>query len=329
MIKLNPGEGKTQLNFLDNTGYCAFSRCPAKFCFSSILGLRHTGPAPALDYGTAVHCAMPFLQRGDLAGAIRAFEKSWTESGNEEDSKRNLICASKMLHKWYNERFALQAIPYEIIEPPETGISLTKAFSDQEFAFAVNLDAPFVFAGRCDAVGRDKSTKKLALVEYKTTSELSGRFNSSFDLNSQLIGYSTAISILLNEDVSIAYLEALRVTSANPDNLCIPKFIDKWLMDAFVVDFRKQAIEIEKCLKSGEWTQRFCGCAPYAMFGSHGYQCNYAILCQSPDWRAMLGAFVVDYWEPFKELKDEHNEDKDHPSSCGCTTCLADFYDKD
>ncbi len=301
MIKLNSNEGK-EPNFLDNTGYCAFSCCPAKYCFSSILGLRSTGPKPSLDYGTAVHCAMPFLQRGDLPGALIAFERSWSESRNEEDSKRNLSCATKMLAKWHNERFALQAIPYEIIEPPETGLTLTEAFSDQEFAFAIDLDAPFVFAGRCDAVGREKTAKGLALVEYKTTSELSGRFNASFDLNSQLIGYSTAISILLDEDVKIVYLEALRVTSANPDNLCIPKFVDKWLMNAFCHDFRNRALEIEKCFKSGEWTQRFCGCAPYAMFGSHGYQCDFAILCQSPDWRAMVGAFTVDYWEPFKEL---------------------------
>lgn len=294
----------TPPTFLDVSGLCAFRRCEARYAFRYLLGLKLPDPAPALDYGSAIHCAMPFLQRGDLAGALKAFSDSWASSGNEPDAKRNLLCGAEMLTRWHRERFVGQTIPYEIIEPPKTGVGPETRYSDQEYAFCVSLgDDSLNFAGRTDALARAKNTKRLWVVEYKTTSELSDRFVRAFSLSPQLLGYAAAASILTGDTVEGAYLEALRVTSANPDNMCLPISIQEHSIDAFISLFKSTSRQICNCCSSCCFEQDFSACAPYAQFGSQGYLCEYSLLCQTFNWQSVLSAYSVSHWKPFVELE--------------------------
>jgi len=309
MIHIEQNELKPP-TFLDPSNYAIWKRCEAKYAFRNLLGLTSPGGKIALDYGSAIHCAMPFLQRGMLPEAIKAFGASWSadlaKGTFEEDSKRNVSCATQMIMKWYVERFKAGAIPYEIIEPLSTGVEPSERYSDQEFAFSVDMSAEdgpvcLPFCGRCDGLSRCKSTGGTWPVEYKTTSELSNRFTSSFSLNSQLIGYATAVSLLQGQNVEGVFLEALRVTSKDQMNLCVPVRVEPHKIEAFIESFQKTSGEILEATRTGTFDQDFSACAPYAQFGSHGYQCEFAILCGSPDWRSMLDAFVVDFWCPFKE----------------------------
>jgi len=309
MIHLEQNE-MTPPTFLDVSSYALWKRCEAHYAFRSLLGLTMPDGKIALDYGSAVHRAMPFLQRGNLLGALAAFESSWTEALKkktfEEDTKRNCVCAQKMLMKWYVERYKADRIPYDIIEPLRTGIEPSERYSDQEFAFSVSLEEGggpecLSFCGRIDGLSKCKTTKGTWPIEYKTTSELTSRFVSSFTLNSQLIGYATAVSLLQREPVEGVFVEALRVTSSDQANLCVPVRIEPFKISAFIDSFRKVSAEILEATRTGDFDQDFSACAPYAQFGSHGYQCEFALLCGSPDWRSMLDAFVVDFWCPFKE----------------------------
>lgn len=302
MIKLESSEFKPP-TFLDVSSLNAFRRCEARYAFRHLLHLANGEPTPALDYGSAVHCAMPFLQRGDLDGAISHFRASWESSGNEPDEKRNTLCAVEMLTRWHMERFVGKTIPYHIIEPPSGVLEPEERYSDQEFAFCVSLSSDALpFAGRTDAVARANIDQARWVVEYKTTSELSDRAIKAFVLNSQIVGYCVATSILTGERVTGAFLELLRVSKANPDNLCLPISVSESVMDSFIQLFCDTSRQITHCCESCCFQQDFSACTPYPAFGSHGYMCEYASLCQSPDWRTLLGAYVRSEWKPFKEL---------------------------
>ena len=158
--------------WLDNSGYSSYSRCPAKYFFSSVLGLRGGGKFIALEYGTATHEAMPYLQRDDLQGALDAFERYWDpliEDGTiEENAVRTKTNAFKMLSHWHEEKILSGANPYEIIEPPEGALETEDGYSDQEFAFCVDISTGTT-CGKCDGAGMFVDLLSLAQDPSKNT----------------------------------------------------------------------------------------------------------------------------------------------------------------
>src|SRR4051794_10673152 len=79
------------------TDLATMSRCPRAFFYKVGCGL--TKPAPARDFGTAVHTAIPLAITGDLSGAITALDESWLPTRFEAlgDKKNNPKLPYKML----------------------------------------------------------------------------------------------------------------------------------------------------------------------------------------------------------------------------------------
>lgn len=303
MIKLSPSEQRTP-EYLSQGSLCRFKRCEALYALYAILGLRSTRIGPALEYGKAIHCAMPFLQRKDPTGALRAFTEVWSKAGVEDDPKRSIARAASLLDEWYAARTQPgYTSPYQIIEPPQTGVTPIEKRSEDEFAFLVDLEANLPFYGFLDGLAVSGSAHWI--IEYKTTSELGQRFLNAFQLNIQIISYCTAVQILLpSVHVEGCYLEALRVSKTNAASQCVPVFVQEHEMESFISLYGKTVRQIEECLSSGEWEQNFSACTCFSQYGQPGYPCPYIDLCKSADWRSMLGAYRIEDTTPFTELKE-------------------------
>lgn len=300
-------------SYLSPSGYCNFRRCEARYFFSQLLGLSIPEPKAPLDYGSAIHEAMPYVQRGQMEKAIQTFAKSWKASGNEEDSKRNMGNAMKLLESFFRENIESGTLPYEILSPPEGALKVSKrdsqlSYSDDEFAFCVHMGGLFPCVGRIDALTRLKATGNIWPLDYKTTSELGARFVGAFQLNAQAICYVAAAKIMLpREEIEGFFVEALRVTAKNPESLRIPVFIPDFRCDVFLEDFTRTCEDISKRLDSGTFHQSFSSCTSYSAYGQPGYKCIFETLCSSQDWTSLLPAFEQKFFDPFEDFKSEED----------------------
>lgn len=319
MIKTDPSKLKLPL-YLSHSGLTDWRRCEARWYFKHILNLQLDESRPPLEYGIALHRSVPYLQRGMVDHAHLTFRESWKGSGCEEDDKRNLLNASKMLDSWNNSRYKMNNIPYEVIEPPTVQNmkgELTDEYSDQEFGFVVELNESGIpFVGRIDAVARSKDTKQIWGVEYKTTSELAQRFMNAFDINSQILGYATVLQLMMpDENVEGFYMEAFRVTKSDPKNMCIPIFLQSHQMEQFISLYNQTCEQIQNALTKGEFVQDVTACTCYNQFGQPGYKCEFTLLCkETPErWTQFLGAYTQRKHSPFKiamqEKETKHEEE--------------------
>ncbi|QDP56823.1 MAG: hypothetical protein Unbinned400contig1000_42 [Prokaryotic dsDNA virus sp.] len=309
MIKVDPKGLKKPL-YISHSGLTDWRRCEARWYFKHQLQLQLDESRPPLEYGAALHRAMPYVQRGMLDTAHLTFRESWKGSGCEEDEKRNLLNASKMLENWNSTRVEMNNIPYEIIEPPTAEkLMLNDQYSDQEFGFVVELNETGIpFVGRIDAVARSKDTKKIWGVEYKTTSELAQRFMNAWDINSQILSYATVLEVMFpEEDVEGFYLEAIRVSRTEPKNLCIPIFVSPHQMEQFISLYNQTCEQILNALDKGEFVQDITACTCYNQFGQPGYKCEFTMLCKETpeDWTKYLPAYTQRKKSPFRVVMEE------------------------
>ncbi len=306
MIKLSQSEQRTP-EYLSQGSLCRFNRCEANYALYAILGRKSKGIFSPLEYGKAIHCAMPFLQRRDPSGALKAFTDVWSKSGAPDDDKRSVNSAASMLAEWYSGRMVSGSTPpYTIIEPPQTAVAPTERRSEDEFSFLVDLGSELPFYGLLDGLG--VKSESHWVIEYKTTSELATRFLNAFHLNVQIIGYVTAVSILMPQAKVVGtFVEALRV-SKNPYSQCIPVFVEEHEINSFISHYNKTVKRILECLEKGEWEQNFCSCTTYNQYGQPGYTCPYLDLCKTADWRSMLDSYKVDTKTPFTELKSKETK---------------------
>ncbi len=297
--------------YLDITGYNAFRRCPARYAFSRVLGLRQKISHPAPDFGTAIHTAMPFLHAGDLAGAMKAFLDSWRAFGHSDEDRHTAEIGLRILTDFYKEQVVPKRIPYKIVPPPATGLEPSKRYSDNEFAFCVDIGGILPFAGRGDAHGRSTSSDKLWGIEYKTTSESGVRFISCFDPNPQILGYQIAMRILYpNEIVEGVFVEGIRVTTKESSFVRIPILYSTFQTEALLEDLRRTAEQIVICWKTQQFPRSYCSCTPYPQYAMPGYKCDFANFCTSPNGcQAFAEAFKREFFDPFEEVKEEATEE--------------------
>ncbi len=303
MITLDLNEGLCP-SFLDSSNFATFRRCPARYCFRAVLGLCTREPRPPLDYGTSLHTAIPYAQKDQLDKSLAVFAEVWNSYGHEPCSKRNLFNATKMITNWHRQRITEGNRPYTILPPPQGALEPSTKHSDDEFAFAFDIDGTLPMVGRIDAVGVHTVGGNLWNVEYKTTSELGSRFAGLFELNSQIMTYAIATKLFFpSREFGGSFVEAFRVTSANPDCALIPVLFDDWTLEAHLSTFAHTTRLVSDMFESRSWPQDFSACTTYPQHGSPGYRCEFIPLCKSPDWRRIREMFKIEYWKPFKELK--------------------------
>ena len=309
MLTLTKDDNIKKPEFLDVSGYNKFRSCPCKFCFSQILGLRERELSAPMTYGSALHCPASYLYAGDIEKACLGFRNYWKkeglDKGIEENDQRNMYNGIRLLEYIYTTKIQTKRLPFTIINPPQNALQTNRRISSCEFAFCFDVDAKLPFAGRIDFVSRHRVTNKIWGGEIKTSSRFGQSFLHSWELNSQIIGYFTALQLLFpDEEIEGFFLEAYRTSKTNPEHLTIPIQPSNYEVDEFLDDFALACEELLTYYEAGKFPRRYCSCNPYPTQGIHGYPCQYTNLCkgQGPDsWRNFIPMFKVEYWSPFLE----------------------------
>ena len=272
----------------------AFARCPRKFFYNTV-GLQPPMPASALIFGEAIHAALPLAITSSVDEAMKAFTGIWDPSVSDE--KRNVQRAQAMIEDFAFAHLDGKSI-YNLIEPPSNCPRIADRVSPFEVPFAVDIGLPIPLVGRFDALAKHRDTGELYCVEWKTSSEISTRFFSCFEINSQILGYTMAAKAL-GLDVQGCIVEAIRVSKVNCETLSNLYQHQDHQIESFITWARWCGTQILACEKQGEFPKDISACNPYPQFGMPGYTCGFQNLCTAQNWTALMGMYEMNDRPPF------------------------------
>lgn len=284
MIKANE---KFDINYIDPSGISKFNRCPAAYMFSRLLGLQNQNRTTlAMDYGTDFHEAVPYCyDKNTLDTAIEIFKNKWEKRDHPFDKKRNIQCAKNSLMEFTNSHDGAMC-PYEVIKF-DIAATTSVTISKNEIPFLTDIGGLLPLAGRIDAPVKWKSDSSIFALDYKTSGEVSPRILANFENCPQALAYTLALSHITGKEVKGLIIELIRVSEKNTQSLMHMVFVQEHQIISFIRFANNTAKRILECNEKQEWPRHCSGCAPYAMFGSPGYPCDYMMICNSPDPEAM------------------------------------------
>ena len=156
---------------ISNSGLECLMSCPRKYYWRYERKIQSLGEnqAPPLVWGSAIHKGLEVRgSGGDLSTACEAFRSVFTM----ESAPKYTIQGGMLALKDYYERY--QTEPYEVIE--------------NEYKFRVKVNG-FVFIGIFDKVLWNRETKRIVVMDHKSTGRLGQDFYESANPNSQFTGY--------------------------------------------------------------------------------------------------------------------------------------------
>jgi len=270
------------IDYIDPSAISTFNRCPAKYLFSRLMGLRKPDKKPIiLDYGTDIHKALPYCyDPATVDKAVEIFTESWNKREYEYDEKRNVERAEVSLYNFASSHPS-DMCPYEIIQLDITAPTQDK-ISKNEVPFLIDIGGKLSLAGRIDAAVRWKSDGSLFALDFKTASEISPRYFNCFENSPQAIAYTLALSQIAGERASGLIIEAIRVSKRNAESQMHLIFVKDHQISSFIRFANATASKILECNEKKEWPRHCSNCTPYSSFGIPGYTCEYLTICDSP-----------------------------------------------
>lgn len=297
-------EKEHEVKYIDQSGLCTFERCPARYFFSRILGLKDPRDnMMAADYGTCIHAAMPFCHAGNLPAAMQAFTDDWNRFGYGEGTpERNVGRALSTLQVAVSTRSG-PARPYTPVTFENIPVPLgAERFSKNEVPFAIDIGTDLPAIGRIDAIvewHQDNNTRWP--LDYKTSSEVSARWFAGFNFHPQACLYTIAASHVLGIDAKGLIIEAIRVSPKNDEISFKPIFISNHQVSEFIEWAKWKVFELLNMNKSGVWQKKPTGCTSYACYYAASRYCEYKMLCDATDYRTMMSYYTQS--EPFHPFK--------------------------
>lgn len=315
--------------YFDNTRISSFKVCPRKYYFRHVRHWRKAGTAAPLVFGSSWHAAMDVvwqlaktqMSNGDiLVEAMKAFWAKWEDEGMPKKSEWSLEHETKLGARTPNNAAEMLAEYIEKRRPWMQEIELLAV----EKPFAVPLDpkdTSAIYVGR-----RDKDFRYKGFIycgEHKTTTSYSiehglrSNFIESFSPNSQVDGYIHAGHMDYGNDFQGVWIDAALVHKKVRHFKFIPvsrmlEMLDAWLFETrkwIALIFGETAnLELER-LERPTHNPGFMRAFPKNTESCDGkYEpCTYINLCKawkSPDEHAEPPeGFIVEKWEPFKELE--------------------------
>lgn len=296
------------IRYIDASSISTFNRCPARYMLSRQLGLKlpeHQMIAP--DFGTDIHLALPYCYDVDnVDKATEIFSAAWiARSYGEGDPKRNCVRARAMLEDFRIMHSGGHST-YKIIHFPFASPT-QHLTSENEVPFLIDIGADLPAAGRIDIPIRWLSTDELYACDYKTASEISGRYFDNFWNAPQTILYTLALSQLTGERATGMIIEALRVSKVNVETQMNLVPVQDHEIESFLRLARTTAAQIVSYNKQQMWPKKCTGCGPYSSYGFPSRICEYSNICKCADWR--MGVRIYRKTEPFHpfvfdEVKD-------------------------
>jgi len=307
MIKANE---KFNINYIDASSICNFTRCPAMYMMSRLSGLsKSSNMMMAADYGTDMHEALPYCyDDGSAEKAIEIFTTRWTARNHAFNDKRNLDCAINTIYDFYNSH---KNCPYEIVQFPDIATPTHLNISKNELPFIIDIGGPLPLAGRIDAPVRWKTDNTLWALDYKTSGEVSQRFFNGFENSPQALAYTIALSQLTEERARGFIVEAIRVSKKNAESQMHMVFIKDCQIEHFIRFANNVAEQILECNEKQEWPMNCAACGTYSMFHIPGYSCDFLDVCTNPDKESMMKFYYKNPpWHPFVIEGDDTTENQ-------------------
>lgn len=271
-----------QLTFLDASRVCKYGRCPSAFLFECLMGLvKPDAKFITLDYGTAMHKALPRMYHGDIQEPMAVFTEAWSHFNyGDEDARRNMGLTYDRICNFVNEHTS-DKCPYEIVHFPFS--SPTDLISENEVPFLIDIGIPVVAKGRIDAVVKWKADGALWAYDFKTSSELSTRYFASFNLAPQPNLYTIALSQIIQKPVQGLMLEAMGIYKTKAASQVQPVYCPLHHQRLMLEYMKRICNEIMDCCHSGNWPQNLALCHSYSAFGFAGGTCPFIDICDSHD----------------------------------------------
>lgn len=140
--------------------YQLYQCCPRKFYLKYVVGLDTKWTAPALIYGAAFHEAKAeFYRTGSLEDGLKAgteyIEANVSGYESHEQFEKDLYRLPIVYRKWVVKFGMSDLLKYDVVSV--------------EREMRVTLPNGFVYTGRPDTILRDKVSKKLFIMETKTS----------------------------------------------------------------------------------------------------------------------------------------------------------------
>ena len=273
----------------DNSMLKSFINCPRMFEYGHILGLTPVSsrPAPALEFGLAIHLALENWYQGkDDGRAIKSFVESFTpheeppkigRTGKELSATYTVLYGCSILTEYFR-RYRNDTREIIMLETPIA----------EELAEGVFL------AGRVDKIV--KSSRGYVFVDYKSTKYMN---DFLINPNSQFMTYKFLSEKLTGEKVT-GELDIIGVSkSKGVGELLRREPFD--YTDYQMQEWKKSVIQIVKnigrCKEQGFFPQTW-NCKPFFR------DCAYMPLCTLPveETREKLveNLYRVEFWDPFK-----------------------------
>lgn len=157
-------------SYIDPSSFTSFSRCPAHYMFSRLMGLRKRGTSSiAMDYGTCIHLALPHCYSMEtLDMGVEIFKSAWKDFGyGEDDNNRNSHCGERLLRSFASHRVGPMC-PYERVSFPKIDAPTNvEKVNDYEIPFLIDIGASLPMAGRIDLAVKWKQDRNIWPNDYK------------------------------------------------------------------------------------------------------------------------------------------------------------------
>lgn len=304
-------------DYLSVTTLMSFVRCPRLYFYHKS-GLVPKDQGNALQYGTAMHKAIPVVMTQGMDAGFKAFLSEWDDERDGADIKRSVQRAFSQLSHFHHTHKDGKGI-YTFEQPPANpGIELDDSTSPFEVpgVIDVGLEVPIVV--RIDGLVKHRDTGELWGFEFKTASKLYGLFES-LEKHPQVLVYSAVLKTLTGQNIRGMMCEGMLIDAKKVDNMSHPIPVHEHHLEAglnwlryyggLLLDAEKKYAEFEQANPGSgakAFIQNWCGCTPYPNFYmTSSFPCDYHHLCEAKQWQDQASLYDVKPDHKFIKLTKE------------------------
>jgi len=250
--------------------------------------------------GAALHAAAPYTHEGqDVSQAYAAFDHEWLDGDDYGDPKRCRSVGNAVIAEMC--RVHRGGCPYRPVTPGAVGLKTGDANKLNEVVFDVDLGLASgkPVNGVIDCIGSVEGGD-LAVVEYKTSTQIWGSFGELFALSPQVYTYALAARTL-GVNITTAFVEAILVAKTKTSVTPYPIEVLDHVLEAMLQWWRsydeRLAVHEAMDLNGSQpevWSMNPCGCNPYPGYGVQGWECEFDPLCSAgKNWRNLLSMYTT------------------------------------
>lgn len=313
-------------DYLSVTTIMNFAKCPRSYLYSKC-GLTKKDQGNALQYGTAMHKAIPVVMTEGMDAGFKAFLSEWDDTRDKADAKRSVQRAFSQLSHFHQTHKDGKSI-YTFEKPPENKeIELDDSTSPFEVPGVIDIGLEVPVVVRIDGLVKHRDTQELWGFEFKTASKLWGLFES-LEKHPQVLVYSAVLRTLTRQNIRGMMCEGMLIDPKKCDNQTQPVPVPDHLTEAgitwlryyggMLLDAEKKFAELELANPGSgakAFVQNWCGCTPYPNFYmTSTFPCDYALLCDTANWQDRANLYDVKPDHKFIKLTKE-GKDASNPMS--------------